>query len=362
MTVTLERLRENVGPRAFNLEYGERVSPLEIRDDLVSYLCEYRLKIQKWQYAYTLREQPNLKICDCRSHEPMTDKVKRAIQKRKCLREPVRREEAELEGFLSLEDQLAKTGEDPTILWASPPGPKSEGYGDYGFIYFGKIDRDKKSLAMTAIRVENPTLEAFNRTLTDLLGEKVDFRTAEDFLSQPFVLDRDIDEQTLNRVLMGNFWFVQNKDKESMFRKITGRMDSMVNDFVDMIRRGIKEGRVRAFNALENYALKLKAEYENFPWEQISYDRNKKLGEIVADFSHQPPVVGGSCGSSSSENGLLKSNNILSLGLSLEGLFLEEDEFGERTFECPSCGKVNIRPKGKLLTKCQHCGSREVAC
>lgn len=42
--------------------------------------------------------------------------------------------------------------------------------------------------------------------------------------------------------------------------------------------------------------------------------------------------------------------------------FTQPDKYGERTFECPECGKTNIRPKDELLKNCQHCGSPEVAC
>jgi hypothetical protein len=41
---------------------------------------------------------------------------------------------------------------------------------------------------------------------------------------------------------------------------------------------------------------------------------------------------------------------------------LKSDKFGERTFECPDCGKTNIRPKDELVANCQHCGSSKVAC
>ncbi len=40
----------------------------------------------------------------------------------------------------------------------------------------------------------------------------------------------------------------------------------------------------------------------------------------------------------------------------------EPDKYGERSFDCPSCGKTNIRPKDELLKNCQHCGSNKVSC
>ena len=39
-----------------------------------------------------------------------------------------------------------------------------------------------------------------------------------------------------------------------------------------------------------------------------------------------------------------------------------DDKFGSREFECPECGKTNIRPKDELLKNCQHCGSNKVSC
>lgn len=42
--------------------------------------------------------------------------------------------------------------------------------------------------------------------------------------------------------------------------------------------------------------------------------------------------------------------------------FLGEDEFGSLEFECPRCGKINVRPRGRLISRCQHCGSSDVSC
>ncbi|MBI4983220.1 hypothetical protein HZC32_01065, partial [Candidatus Woesearchaeota archaeon] len=41
---------------------------------------------------------------------------------------------------------------------------------------------------------------------------------------------------------------------------------------------------------------------------------------------------------------------------------LGEDQYGARAFNCPECGKMNLRPQGELLSACQHCGSKAVAC
>lgn len=38
------------------------------------------------------------------------------------------------------------------------------------------------------------------------------------------------------------------------------------------------------------------------------------------------------------------------------------DKYGDRSFACPSCGSINVRPENELLSACQSCQSTEVAC
>jgi len=70
----------------------------------------------------------------------------------------------------------AKTGD---AIWiGSLPGRPEDGFGKYAFIYLGKVLRTiqtqkgvEKEIAMSAIRVENPTLESFNQAYADLAGQ-----------------------------------------------------------------------------------------------------------------------------------------------------------------------------------------------
>ncbi|HYT01339.1 MAG TPA: hypothetical protein VEL70_00435 [Candidatus Acidoferrum sp.] len=41
---------------------------------------------------------------------------------------------------------------------------------------------------------------------------------------------------------------------------------------------------------------------------------------------------------------------------------LGSDSKGSRTFPCPACGKINVRPWEGFVEKCQHCNSDEVSC
>lgn len=340
------------GGVAFDLDrYKEGISYRELRDDIVSYLGEYRLKVQKYNYnfIFSADNSGRPKLRDSYRNEPMSLKTQRAIGERKLRGEPTYREEAELAGILRLEEQLLSSETNDTVLWASPPGPKEEGYGDYGFIYFGKIvkEGDKKNLSMAAIRVENPSISDFNKALKSLIGQKPDFKVVEEFLSSPFILNKDIDEQTLNRILVQCFSFKEDKEQEDKFKRIIQRLDGMIGGFINMVKNG--EGRLKAFNAIENYALKLKKEYEAFPWENVVYDRNRRLDDIVGEYGYKPPKVAGSCGNSSG----IKSNNTFSfdfdgLNAIFDGLF-EEDKW----FVCPKC---HYKADGPIGDKCPGCG------
>lgn len=47
-------------------------------------------------------------------------------------------------------------------------------------------------------------------------------------------------------------------------------------------------------------------------------------------------------------------------GAEVEGF--GSDKLGSRTFNCPECGEMNVRPINQTIGTCQHCGSEKVAC
>lgn len=73
-----------------------------------------------------------------------------------------------------------------------------------------------------------------------------------------------------------------------------------------------------------------------------------RYGDILDDVQKIPGCAGG---------GSTKINSITPRA----GIF-GSDEHGALSFECPSCGMVNVREKGKLKSQCDFCKSTEVAC
>lgn len=347
--VTIERRfkpQEKVKSDAFRVEY-RNVPPQVIIDDFVHYLGEYRFNVSKDFYSL---KYTDAELRDPNRNESMVQASERAIDLKRREGKPFVREQAETIGFKSLNKKLLCSQTGDTIIWASPPGPKEEGYGDYGFVYFGKVEKnnlEEKNIKMIAMRVENPSIEQFRKAVYMLTGENKDLEFAEEFLDSPKVINEDIQEGYVDAVLKMVFDFKPNTDEEAKFRKIINTMFPLIYDFANNPQRTRED-----FYALENYALELKREQAVFNRKSLS-----RLADLGGVYRYEPPKAAGSCGSTSSA---IESNNIFNSTSSLNGL-LEEDKYGSRTFDCPSCGKPNIRPKDKLISNCQHCG-RDVTC
>lgn len=324
---------------AFTHEYPRDVSPPLLYKDIVSYLGEYRFELQKDSYELVF---DGAMIRDSFIGEPMTKRARRAIKKKEDHWEKTTREEAELQGFKSLEEQLESAEDGDLIVWLSPPGPKDEGYGDYGFVFAGEISPYKElsrgaRLLMTAYRVEQPNLEDFNEFFQFFIEDDASFQTAEEFISHP-QLARGITKQMIEELLPESFSFRFSNEGAEQFQAALQKLHPHINEYIRMVQTGKPEKDLReAFNALENYALFLRM--------PLNKPQGFSFPQLINYFGYQPKRVGGSCGSSSS-GGLSSSNNLLnsisSLGLSRES----------NNFHCPSCHRESQGPVGNQCPNC----------
>lgn len=341
-------VEQKIGSDAFRIEYKPNISENVLFDDVVSYLGEYRFNLQKYSYNLTFEDG---KLRDPHRAESMESLAQRAIERKFWEGKPSKREKAEKEGFVNLDTQLNLAKDGDSVVWASPPGPKEEGYGDYGFIFIGKIstqNREEKKISMTAIRVENPSISQFNKALHLITGEKTENKTAEEFLRAPKVLNENLEEGYIDAILGISFEFKPKKEEKEKFMKIIQKIKPLLKDFVNLVRFGAGDEKIRAFNAIENYALKLKKDYENSTQGIIHVRRENdlRIRDIVGDFGHKPPVVGGSCGSTNSKDRLTSSNLFTSLS-SLNSLTDQE------WFHCPKC---DYQADGPVGNQCPGCG------
>lgn len=343
---------------AFNDQfYKKEIASIDrvIEDDLVSYLGEYRFQVSAYDYRMGLQGN---KLTDPNTGELMAQKAKKAIFQRQLKGLKSDREEAELTGLLRLEQKLL---ENPfgTAVWLSPKGLEEEGYGDYGFAYVGK--RDKDGIALTAVRLNGSTLNQFNEVKRVLNIEGSEFKTAEDFLANPWVIKKPADN--VKEIIKKQFDAKDNGAGDKLERA-KNIFAGHFKDFVEIVKHGSEEAIKKARNVIENLVIEFIRNGEENTRENIVFLSNFRAPVLGAamemkEYNKQPEVVMGSCGAS----GKTESSNLSFLKSSYTSTSsLDSDEFGSLAFKCPVCGVVNVRPRGELLSACQHCNSSEVMC
>ncbi len=350
MIETLDKPRE-IGSDAFKIEYSKNIPDRVLIDDVVSYLGEYRFNLQKYSYSFSYK---NGKLRDPHRGDSMEDLSQRAIDRKTTQWKSPLREQAEKSGFQKLDRQLqqAKTGD--SIVWLSPMGAKEEGYGDYGFVFVGKVNGDasEKRISMTAIRIENPTIDQFNRINEEVGQEKTTFQKAEDFLANPKVV-KNLPEKSIDSILKKVFEFKPNEKVQKMFDYIIDKMKPIISDLADLLINPwkTKEEKMRGLHSVENYAIKLQADYESFGNENVIYikghDNNLRVMDIVREYGHEPPKVAGSCGSTSGKDGF-STSNIFGKASGLNSVLSEQE-----WFNCPKC---EYKADGPVGNQCPGCG------
>lgn len=337
----------------FRIEYGENVPDQAIINDVVSYLGEYRFNLPK--FSYNLKFS-NGKLRDPHRNDSMEDVSQKAIDLKEKKGQSSVRERAEKEAFRSLNEKLQFAREGQTIIWASPPGAKEDGYGDYGFIFFGKVGKEEnqaRNIRMTAIRVENPMIEQFSRVFSILGFGKENYATAEDFIEHPEVLGENISEEHVDSVLRTAFSFNPNEEEQRKFNSIIQGMFPLIYDFVGSIKNPWKtrSEKIKELYSLENYALELKREQEEVPFGRrdiiVDFRPIPRMADIIQEYGHNPPKASGSCPTKDDDETSLVSSNIFSRGSFLNNLF-GEDEW----FHCPEC---DFQADGPIGDTCPNC-------
>lgn len=319
------RPRELVSSNGFSVEYDPRVTDVELRDDIISYLAEYRFAVEKFDYSL---EYSNKALRDSRRGEPMSVKATRSVRERMMRGESIERETAEAMGlnFLDRQLEIAQIGD--SIIWASPPGAKEDGYGDYGFFYVGQIIRStesKKEIQMAALRVEKPTMRGYSEAFKTLTDIEYEAKTPEDYLKFPVVIQKELSDEFIITTLGKNFPFKSNPKQRELFEQAKDRLSPKIDEFISNWHFSSNEEKKKMFHALENYSLQVKKELEEDNVTVFEVEGN--FDNFVKSFGYEPPKVAGSCP--------IKSNGLISLSSNLINSILE----GGEGFICPKCEK-----------------------
>lgn len=363
------------GSESFRLEYGVYTPEQTLWNDIVSYLGEYRFQIENYHYnlAYTKGTDGNLRLRNEENGEPMVEVAKRAIVDRQQRGEPVSKLVADVLGAQKMEEGLSTAKDGDTLLYASPADPEV-GY-TYGFLYAGRVhetENGEKKLSMQAIRLDqNADPEHFNTVFELLAGRNPGYSHPNEFIADPIFISKGIEDMDINFVLKGIFNFKVDSSKQQGFVDVIAHMRPVIQEFITLVRQGADNATIqKAFYSLENYAIEMK---KTWMGEGRTATLRREvvqatpqaigLAQLMQTHSYEPPKAVGSCGSTGGRSSadIYGSGSIFG-SIKKDFSSTGEDQFGSREFECPSCGKKNIRPEGKLLPRCQHCGSKEVSC
>ena len=341
--------RENLGSSAFRIERGQNALEAEQRDDLLSYLGEYRFGLPIYNYQLQFaKKDGEFHLRDKHRLEPMVVKAKRAIVDRKAQGLPTERETAERIALEKLDEMLTFAGEDCNIFWASPPGPREQGYGDYGFVFVGKIKHlgSDKQIDMTAIRVESPELTDFNRALSEVSGVDINYGSAEEFISSPLVLRGA--EKRVSKAL-SSFTIKDDALVFERFKRNTLRVKPLIDRFV---KAKTAEEKVMLLNTIENCIVALEQGNDIFFSDQklLTKEEDINIGALVASYGNKKaPEVQGSCGSSGSE-----TNNIFNNVSTIASLLKGKNDL-MKCVTCPFCNETVDAELAEGKITCPKC-------
>ena len=352
-----QKKRERLyGIADFRLRYGPETARQDILNDITSYLGEYRLQVQKYDFDqyYTHGQDGELKLRAKPSDISMTEIGEHAIKDRNARRLSTYKESADLMGIKKIESLVALAKQGDTILYASPPDPKV-GFG-YGFVYIGDVEvtnTQEKVLHMTAIRIDNkPTLDQFNSAFSMLTQQEVKHKEPNDFIRGIHLLKRTVHPSEVDFVLQGNFDFTPDANAQLRMQTVMRRLKPYKTHFTDSVLSGVSgEEQEEEFFNLENLTIQFAKEYD-------ADIKNGKVGVFrgeskvsrqeyhrsVRENSHRPPPVsGGSC----PENQMTQSPDMYGIGstfgsptmvVSYSPMGVTQSGVECKPIVCPACG------------------------
>lgn len=312
---------------SFRVDHREEITSAEMVNDVRSYLYEFRLRAQKYDYDLSLLDG---KLADPIRNEPMATKAYRALIDHKSRGEPAHREEAELTGITSLEQQLGQAQVGDSLIWFSPQGPEAEGYtNEYAFGFTGRIVEETasgKTIRMTANRFERPTLDAYRQAFFELTGAQFEAQNADDFIRMPMVFRGGISDEYVEMVFAKNFGFVYDSEQARIKDLIyETQIRHLAHEYSRNFHIMSTSERVRAIHAMENITSeKVKMAEGAFPI--AFYHERQDLHQAMIDYDYEPEEVKGSCP-------VTKSNNPFS---KFEASTIEDIINGEK---CNACGR-----------------------
>lgn len=317
-----------------------------------------RFNIELSRYEYDIKDG-NLWGKDM--DEPFIGSLKRGRDYRRLHGSSVDwdREEAEVVGFERIENTLLDPDTDigTMMLSISPRGQDGSSYQHNFYDVFTLKEDDGKKFVEARRYASGLGIEDYKEKLK-VFGID-DLASAEDFLRNPIKLSKTLIADDIHAYFQSDTKFMDEKT----FDIIKKNCRHLIEAYAKAIAEEPDNDRIHKdlFNTILNKADDIKDKIDTYGIQiftnvvpvptvaMVRYD--------VANFSRAPvrEVMTGCGASGGYETG---KDNASQFSVSTYA----PDRYGDRAFKCPDCNKENVRPYNKLLSKCQHCDSANVAC
>jgi hypothetical protein len=284
------------------------------------------------------------------TEEPFIESIKRGrdvIQKIDLREVDIKRENAEPVGFEKIDSFLSdpSTSLNSKMLSISPKGDEGSKYQhNFYDIFTLKEKNGERCVELSRYSSGLDRKDYAKRLNLDCDNPP----EAEEFLANPIKFNSLISPEKIHEALHVNHDFMTVSDFNEIW------MSAFVQAYV---KRYQVNRDARSFNAVLNSFDEVWVNTKNKTKEHKCFsDYTPSYKEIRFMEEKKVRQAGGQC---PGKSGADIDNSPFSV---FDFANLSQDKYGERTFECPECGKTNVRPENELIKNCQHCGSSKVAC
>lgn len=317
-----------------------------------------RYNVSLSKYEYQIRDG---QMWGRDMNEPFIESLKRGRDYRRKNGNPVDflREEAEVVGFEKIENELLdiKTPVGTMMLSISPRGSEESTYQHNFYDVFTVKKNHEGKRFIEARRYTSALGTNDYKEKLSIFTERKFEDNAADFLANPIKITGVLTPDDVHKYL--------HQEHKSMDESSFAVIKEVCRRRIEEYSRSIIEQpdnehlHKMIFNTILNKADEIVDRIEKDGGKMfLSYELNTDLRTDINRYAfREVKTVTTGCGISGGYE-TAKQETGSPFTVSDYG----KDKYGERTFNCPSCKKENVRPYNALLPRCQHCNSTEVAC
>ncbi len=334
-----------------------------------------RLNVGLSSFRYDLRDG---EMYGQGMNESLLDMISRgrAYREQRVKDVDIPRQEAEIVQFTKIQDVMTSPQAElgTTIVSISPPGGEGSVYAHNFYDVFVLSEDSEKNRYVAARRYASGlSLDEYKQLashlsagyMNDYRGESLDSY----FLSKPLVLAQSSllsgDPEAIHKFLHKGHEFLSSEDFNYVKRAIAGLITSYVNTLVENPSDELLLNST--LNVIMNEADTV-ADNLKYPSRRIIeiHDRSVRGSltreDILSEGKKKVRSVATGCGESTGFE--VGGENRLGSNMSSFNSMYDfgTDTLGSRTFHCPDCGEMNLRPLDETLKECQNCHSPKVAC